>query len=59
MATFICKQEYTFTIEAATDKDATSLLETFHQEEDKILYGPGSQIKADRSTTFSITARAT
>ena len=58
MATFICKEEYTFSVEAATHKEATSLLETFHQEEDKIFYGSSSQVKADRSTSFSMTRRA-
>ena len=58
MAIFKCKQEYSFTIEAATDKEATTLLEGFHQEEDKILYGSGSRVKADRSTAFSMPRRA-
>ena len=54
MAIFKCKQEYSFTIDAATDKEATTLLERFHQEEDKILYASGSRVKADRSTAFSM-----
>jgi hypothetical protein len=57
MATFECKQEYTFTIQAATENEAMTVLEKFHQEEDKIVYGCGSQIKVARSTVFSVYAR--
>ena len=49
MAAIKCKQEYTFTIQAATDEDAMIVLENFHVEEDKILYRPDSRIKVDRS----------
>ncbi len=55
MATFTGKQEYTFTIEAETDKDATDTLEKFHEEEDQILYRPQSRIKINRSSEFALT----
>ena len=49
MATIKCKQEYTFTIQAATEDEAMIILQDFHVEEDKIAYRPESQIKVDRS----------
>ena len=49
MAAIKCKQEYTFTIETATDEEAMTVLENFHVEVDKILYRPDSRIKVDRS----------
>jgi leucyl aminopeptidase (aminopeptidase T) len=56
MARFEFKEEYTFTVEAATGNEATSVLERFHVEEDKIIYGSNDRlmrvdglIKVDRS----------
>jgi hypothetical protein len=55
MDAFECKQEYTFTIRAESDKDAMDTLEKFHEEEDKIVYRPQSRIKIDRSRRFTLT----
>lgn len=53
MAAFEVKQEYTFAIQGKTPKDATDALQRFHEDEDKIIYGPQSRIRVSRSCEFS------
>lgn len=47
MVAIKCKQEYTFTIHAATDEEAIRVLENFHVEEDRIVCRPDSRIRLD------------